>query len=289
MTNNDHNLLYGKPIAEKIFQQIALETEQLKQKGIVPSLITVEVGSDPASKYYQENQKRIANQVGFRYEARQLDENTTREELLQEIERINNDPGIHGFILNQPLPDHLDANEMRWHIRGSKDVEGVTPENMGRLFLGLEGLRPCTAVAIVEMIKASGVDIRGKEVTVIGRSNTVGKPASILLLGESGTVTTCHSYTSRAGRIEEHVQNAEILVAAIGSAEFVKGEWIRKGAIVIDAGINYKDGKMVGDVEFDAAREKAAFITPVPGGVGTVTTAILMQNTLAAVKMQAGK
>jgi len=287
MTAKKRNLLKGKPLADRILEQVADEVAALKQeKQIFPGLLTIEVGADPASRYYLENQRRTAEKVGIKYESRQLDEKISREEMLQVIDEINNDPEVHGLIINLPLPAHLDTSEIQWSISCAKDVEGVTPQNMGKLFLGTEGLKPCTALAIVELIKSTGVDIRGQEVTVIGRSNIVGKPVSILLLGESGTITTCHSFTSKAGLLEEHVRNASILVAAIGVPEFVKGEWVKENAIVIDAGINSVDGKMVGDVEFEAAKEKASYITPVPGGVGMVTTALLMRNTIDAVKMQ---
>ncbi len=279
-------LLKGKPLADQILLETSQQLERLKEKGIYPCLITIEVGSDPASRYYLENQRRTAERVGIKYESRQLPDNIAREEMLEVIDDINQDPGIHGLIINLPLPEHLKASEMQWNINSLKDVEGVTPQNLGKMVLGTEGLKPCTALAIVELIKSTGVDIKGKEVTVIGRSSIVGKPVSLLLLAENSTVTICHSFTSKAGLLEAHVKKADILVAALGVPEFVKGAWIKDNAIVIDAGINSVDGKMVGDVEFEAAAARAGFITPVPGGVGPVTTALLMKNTVDAVYMQ---
>ncbi len=279
-------LLKGKPLAEQILLEVSQQLEKLKEKGICPCLTTIEVGSDPASRYYLDNQRRTAERVGIKYESRQLQENITREQMLEVIEDINENPGIHGLIINLPLPGHLKVSEMQWNINSAKDVEGVTPQNLGKMVLGAEGLKPCTALAIVELIKSTGVDIKGKEVTVIGRSSIVGKPVSLLLLAENATITICHSFTSKAGLLEAHVKKADILVAALGVPEFVKGEWLKDGAIVIDAGINSVDGKMVGDVEFEAAADRASLITPVPGGVGPVTTALLMKNTVDAVYMQ---
>ncbi len=281
-------LLKGKPLADQILLETAGRLNQLKEKGICPCLVTIEVGSDPASRYYLENQRRTAERVGIRYESRQLQDKITREEMLAAIEEINMDPGINGLIINLPLPGHLQVNEMQWSISSAKDVEGVTPQNLGLMFLGAEGLKPCTALAITELVKSTGADLKGKEVAVIGRSSIVGKPVSMLLLAENATTTICHSFTSRAGMLASHVNRADIVVAALGVPEFIKGEWIKEGAIVIDAGINEVDGKMVGDVEFETAAARASLITPVPGGVGPVTTALLMKNTVDAVYMQLG-
>jgi len=281
-------LLKGKPLADQILLETAGRLNQLKEKGICPCLVTIEVGSDPASRYYLENQRRTAERVGIRYESRQLQDKITREEMLAAIEEINMDPGINGLIINLPLPGHLQVNEMQWSISSAKDVEGVTPQNLGLMFLGAEGLKPCTALAITELVKSTGADLKGKEVAVIGRSSIVGKPVSMLLLAENATTTICHSFTSRAGMLASHVNRADIVVAALGVPEFIKGEWIKEGAIVIDAGINEVDGKMVGDVEFETAAALASLITPVPGGVGPVTTALLMKNTVDAVYMQLG-
>ncbi len=282
----DFKLLKGKPLADRILLETSHRLLELKKKGVQPCLTTIEVGSDPASGYYLQNQRRTAEKVGIKYEPRQLEENISREEMLAVIEDINQDPEIHGLIINLPLPGHLNVSEMQWSINSAKDVEGVTPQNLGKMLLGAEGLRPCTALAIIELIKSTGADIKGQEVTVIGRSSIVGKPVSLLLLAESATITICHSFTSRAGLLEEHIKKADILVAAVGIPEFVKGEWIKDNAIVIDAGINSVDGKMMGDVEFETAAARAGFITPVPGGVGLVTTALLMKNTVDAVCMQ---
>ena len=280
-------LLKGKPLADRILADASRGVQELKARGIHPCLCSIEVGFDPASRYYLENQRRIAERVGIKYESRQLNENIYQEDMLKIIEEINLDPYIHGLIINLPLPQHLKVSEMQWKISSAKDVEGVTPHNMGALFLGAQGLKPCTALAITELIKSTGADLNGKEVVIIGRSNIVGKPVSILLLAENTTPTICHSYTSRMGKLESHVARADIVVAALGVPEFVKGSWIKEGAIVIDAGINEgENGKMVGDVEFEAAAARASYITTVPGGVGSVTTALLMKNTVDAVYMQ---
>lgn len=282
----DTKLLRGKPLADEILARTAAEVEALKAQGIFPGLTTIEVGEDPASGYYLENQRKVAERVGIKYELRQLSPDISRQKMLEEIEDVNQNPALHGLIINLPLPPHLKASEMQWSISSLKDVEGVTPYNMGQMLMGAGGLQPCTALAIVRLAKASGLDIRGKEATIVGRSNIVGKPTGILLLAENATVSICHSFTFKAGELERHVKNADLLIAAIGVPEFIKGDWIKPGAVVIDAGINSVNGKMTGDVEFEAAKERALKITPVPGGVGVVTTAILMENTIEAVRLQ---
>ncbi len=286
MTGDQSNLLKGKPLADRILAETSRSLEELKGKGICPCLCSIEVGGDPASRYYLENQRRTAERIGIKYESRQLEEKISREDMLQLIKNINQDPYIHGLIINLPLPPHLPVSEMQWNINSFKDVEGVTPHNLGAMFLGARGLKPCTALAIMELIKSTGVDLNGKEAVVIGRSSIVGKPVSLLLLAENTTVTICHSFTSKMGKVESHVARADIVVAALGIPEYVKGSWIKEGAIVIDAGINQVKGKMVGDVEFQAAAARASYITPVPGGVGSVTTALLMKNTVDAAYMQ---
>ncbi|MGR6836399.1 bifunctional 5,10-methylenetetrahydrofolate dehydrogenase/5,10-methenyltetrahydrofolate cyclohydrolase [Syntrophomonas erecta] len=280
------SILYGKPLVDKVLNEVAEGVKALNEKNISPLLMTVEVGDDPASKVYHQSQRRTAELVGINYESVQLSGATSQQRLMNILRGLNRDPYIHGMILHVPLPAHIDARVVQWGMESKKDVEGVTPHNLGRLFLGVPGLIPCTAQAIVAMIKSTGVDLRGKEVTIVGQSDIVGKPTAIMLLKEEATVTVCHYATTERGHLEKHIRGAEILVVAAGQPELIKGDWIREGAIVIDAGINAIEDKIVGDVEFDGALEKASFITPVPGGVGALTVAYLMKNTIDAVRWQ---
>lgn len=280
------SILYGKPIARQILAGVTRQVEELKEREMTPCLMTIELGADPATKIYLESQRKAARKAGINYESIELSQGTSQYRLLKIIQHINRDPSINGLIVHLPLPEHLDSHVVQWSIDIKKDVEGVTPHNLGRLFLGVEGLNPCTAEAIVALIKSTGVDLKGKEVTIVGHSQIVGKPAAILLLKEEATVTVCHQATSERGMLEQHVRNAEVLVVAVGKPNLIKGEWIKEGAIVIDAGINKVEDGIVGDVEFEAARERARFITPVPGGVGSVTVAYLMKNTLTALQWQ---
>lgn len=282
----DPRIIFGKDLADAIIDEVAREVEELRATGSQPSLMTLEAGSDPASKVYQESQRRAARRVGINYETIELSEATSQQRLLKYVDRINRDPYINGLIVNLPLPQSVNTAQIQWAIDRKKDVEGVTPCNLGGLFLGAEGLRPCTAQAILALIKSTGIELRGKEVVVVGHSEIVGKPTALLLLHEDATVSVCHYATSQRGMLEEHVRNAEVLVVAVGKPGLIKGEWIKEGALVIDAGINNVDDKIVGDVEFESALERAAYITPVPGGVGAVTVAYLMKNTLEALRWQ---
>lgn len=281
------SILYGKKLADSILKDVAAGVRRLKeQEDIVPCLMTVQVGEDPASRVYLGSQRRIAETVGINCEHMELSSSTSQNRMLRLLDVLNNDPAIHGIILHMPLPDHLDSRYLQWNINRKKDVEGVTPYNLGRLFLGVPGLVPCTALSVVDLIKSTGEDLRGKEVVIVGHSDIVGKPVNIMLLQQDCTVTVCHLATAERGLLEEHVRRAEILVAAAGKPEVVKGDWIKPGAIVIDVGINAVGDKIVGDVEFAAASKKARYITPVPGGVGTLTVARLMKNLMDAVDWQ---
>ncbi|MBO8159195.1 bifunctional 5,10-methylenetetrahydrofolate dehydrogenase/5,10-methenyltetrahydrofolate cyclohydrolase [Thermosyntropha sp.] len=280
------NVLYGKIVREKLINEIREEVKNLRKQGKSPLLMTLEVGDNPASKVYLSSQRRTAEEVGINYESIQLSSETTQERLLNVIRDINQDPYINGLILHMPLPGHINAKIAQWSIDKKKDVEGVTPSNLGQLFLGMPGLIPCTAQSIVALIKSTGVDLKGKEITVIGHSDIVGKPVAMLLMQQEATVTVCQYETFKRGMLEKHVRNAEILVVAAGYPGLVKGEWIKEGAIVIDAGITAVEDKIVGDVDFKEARKRAAYITPVPGGVGILTTAYLMKNTVEALKWQ---
>lgn len=279
-------ILYGKKIADEVLKGVKERVAELHERNVHPLLMTLEVGEDAASRVYLGSQRRTAERVGIQYETIQLSEGTSQKRLLSVMNNINRDPLINGLILHVPLPAHLDTKNVQWMIDTRKDVEGVTPYNLGRLFLGVPGLMPCTAQAIVTMIKSTKVDIRGKEAVVIGHSDIVGKPCSLMLLQEEATVTICHLATDEAGNLEEHVRRAEIVVVAAGKPGLIKGEWIRPGAIVIDAGITAVGDHIVGDVEFETAKTRAGYITPVPGGVGAVTVAYLMKNTVDAVMWQ---
>lgn len=281
------NILYGKKLADSILKEVAASVKRLKEKeDIVPCLMTVQLGEDPASTVYLGSQRRIAETVGINCEHMELSASTSQNRMLRLLEVLNNDPAVHGIIMHMPLPEHLDSKYLQWNINRKKDVEGVTPYNLGRLFLGVPGLVPCTALSVVDLIKSTGEDLRGKEVTIVGHSDIVGKPVQIMLLQQLCTVTVCHVATTERGLLEEHVRRAEILVSAVGKPEVVRGDWIKPGATVIDVGINTVGDKIVGDVEFEAACKHAKYITPVPGGVGTVTVARLMKNLVDAVDWQ---
>ena len=280
------NILYGKNLADTILAGGAPGGKELKQEGINPCLMTVQVGEDPASQVYLSSQRRLAERVGISCELIELSANTSEDRLFKTIDNLNRDPAINGIILHMPLPSHINSKMAQWRIAYQKDVEGVTPYNLGRLLLGMPQLVPCTALSAVELAKSTGVDFAGKEAVVIGRSDIVGKPCALLLLAENATVTICHSFTSKRGLLEEHTRRAEILIVAMGHPQAIKGEWIKEGAVVIDVGMNAVGDKLVGDVEFEEAKSRAAYITPVPGGTGTVTVAFLLQNLVKAAKWQ---
>ncbi len=283
---NDNKLLYGKKLADAIFEYVANNVERFKTEGISPRLVTIQVGEDPASQVYLASQMRSAEKVGIKSELVSLPESASQSTVEKTIEQMNNDSTIHGIMLHMPLPDHLDGQILQWKIDGRKDVEGVTPSNLGRLFLGKPRLAPCTALSAIELIKSTGVKLRGLEATVVGRSDIAGKPVGVMLTNLDCTVTICHSGTSESGMLKNHIELADILVVSVGKPNFVSGDWIKPGAIVIDVGINYVDGKLVGDVEFEEAVKRAKFITPVPGGVGGVTVAYLFKNLIDAIIWQ---
>lgn len=281
------NILYGRLVRDKLLEEVAKEVKQIKEEyGKSPLLMTLEVGDHPASRVYLSSQKKTAEEVGISYETIQLSSGTSQERLLNMIRDINRDPYVNGLILHLPLPKHINTKIAQWSIEQKKDVEGVTPLNLGQLFLGMPGLIPCTAQSIVALIKATRVDLKGKEVTIIGNSDIVGKPTAHLLMQEEATVTVCQLATYERGLLEKHIREAEILVVAAGHPGLVKGEWVREGAIVIDAGITAVEDKILGDVQFEEAAKRADYITPVPGGVGILTAAYLMKNTLEALKWQ---
>ncbi|MBU1045120.1 MAG: bifunctional 5,10-methylenetetrahydrofolate dehydrogenase/5,10-methenyltetrahydrofolate cyclohydrolase [Candidatus Omnitrophica bacterium] len=281
------NLLQGKTIAEKINQQVSQEVVHLRDKyKLQPMLCAIQVGDDKESTLYLEFQGKVAQRLNIGYLIKKMPKQTTKQELIVLIKQLNNDPQINGIILQLPLPEHLDPNEIRGSLNPAKDVEGVHPENLGNIILKRKGFAPCTACAVMELLKSLDIDLYGKEAVIIGHSEIVGKPLAIMLLNELVTTTVCHIATGKRGVLAEHVKRAEILIVAVGKPNLIKGDWIKPGAIVIDVGINCIDQKIVGDVEFEQAEKKASFITPVPGGVGPVTVALLMQNVMQAAKAQ---
>jgi methylenetetrahydrofolate dehydrogenase (NADP+)/methenyltetrahydrofolate cyclohydrolase len=278
------NIIDGKRISAEIKDEVKLEAEVLKAKGIEPCLAVILVGSDPASQVYVRNKKKACEYCGIKSLSYELDENTSEAELLELIDKLNADKSCNGILVQLPLPKHIDENKVLLRILPEKDVDGFHPYNVGLLSIGKADLKACTPAGCIELIKRSGVDINGKSCVVVGRSNIVGKPVGMLLLAENGTVTTCHSRTRNMAEI---CASADILVAAVGKPNFIKAEMVKEGAVVIDVGINRLDnGKLCGDVDFAAVEGKAGYITPVPGGVGPMTIAMLMKNCLVACRKQ---
>jgi len=279
-------IIEGKKISDLIREEMITETAALKEKGVVPGLAVVLVGEDPASKVYVGSKEKACLQLGFYSEVHRLSAETTEEELLAVIDRLNNQATINGILVQLPLPKHINEKAVIDAIRVDKDVDGFHPESVGNLVIGDDSLLPCTPAGVIELIKRSGVDISGKHAVVIGRSNIVGKPVAMLLLRENATVTICHS---RTANMEEIAKQADILVVAIGKAKAIDSKFVKPGAIVIDVGINrLPDGKLAGDVDFDDCLDTAGFITPVPGGVGPMTITMLMKNTITAAKRANG-
>lgn len=274
-------IIDGKALANTIKQRLKQEVEVLQAQGIRPALSVILVGNDPASQVYIRNKEKACQNAGIVSEVLRLPEQTTQAELLEKLQERNGNPAVHGILVQLPLPSHIKADLILNTIRPEKDVDGFHPVNMGKLLAGQPGSVPCTPAGILELIKTTGVPIKGKEAVVIGRSNIVGKPAMVLLLREHATVTVCHSHTVN---LPEVARRADILVVAIGKARMVDKSFVKPGAIVIDVGINDEAGKMVGDVYFDEVKDVAGWITPVPGGVGPMTIAMLLQNTLAAAR-----
>ena len=281
-------LLKGAPIAERIREQVTGEVAALKEKGVTPALVAIQVGENPASAVYVGQQRKAAEKLGIGYRLEQLPADSTQQAVADFIAKLNADPAVNGIILQMPVPQGMNARELQASVAPGKDVEGVSPANMGWVVFGRPALAPCTALGVIELINATGVDLYGKEVVVVGHSDIVGKPVALLLLDKFATTTVCHIGTGERGALPDHVKRAEILVVAVGKAGLIKGEWVKEGAIVVDVGINRVGDKIVGDVEFEAAAERAAYITPVPGGAGPLTVVMLMKNTVAATKLQKG-
>ena len=276
----------GKALAAKVKQDTAAEVEQLRQKGIVPKLTVILVGDDPASKAYVGGKARDCEQCGIESEVLHLPDTTTEEEMLLQIAQRNADPAVSGLLVQLPLPAQISEKKVIDAIDPAKDVDGFTPVNVGRMVIGEDCFLPCTPAGCIELLHATGVPLAGKHAVVLGRSNIVGKPMALLLLRENATVTICHSKTKDLAAI---AASADILVAAIGRRHFVTADMVKDGALVIDVGINRgEDGKLTGDVNEAALAEKSGYITPVPGGVGLMTRAMLMVNTVRAAKRQNG-
>lgn len=275
----------GKLLAAQVKERVAAGVKELKEKGIEPCLAVIMVGENPASQVYVKGKVKDCAECGIKSLEIHLPAETTQNELLQRLAELAGDAGVHGLLVQLPLPAHIDEKTVIEAIPPQKDVDGFTAVNVGRMMIGEECFLPCTPAGCMEMIRSTGVSISGKNAVVIGRSNIVGKPAAMLLLRENATVTICHSRTEN---LKQVCANADILVAAVGRAGFVTGDMVKPGAVVIDVGINRNaQGKLCGDVDYDAAAEKAGYITPVPGGVGLMTRAMLMQNTLQAAQKQA--
>lgn len=280
-------IINGKEVSASVKAEVAKETAFLKdEKGLKVGLAVVIVGNNPASRVYVNSKKKACEEVGFQSYEYALDESTTQEQLLDLVDVLNRDSKVNGILVQLPLPKHIDETAIINAISPEKDVDAFHPFNVGKIMIGEYSFLPCTPAGVMELIASTGTDITGKNCVVVGRSNIVGKPMAMLLLHKNGTVTICHSKTKNLADV---TRSADILVVAVGRPNFVTGDMIKEGAVVIDVGMNrLENGKLCGDVEFESAEKKASFITPVPGGVGPMTIAMLMKNTLTASKQQAG-
>jgi bifunctional protein folD len=277
-------IIDGKGLAKKIRENLKKDVDELRKEGIIPKFAVILVGEDPASKIYVRNKNKACVEIGIEYEEHVLKQDTTMEELLRLIDKLNKDKSINGILLQSPLPQHLDINEALKQIDYKKDVDGFNPVNVGKLSLGQDCFVSCTPYGIIKMLEEYKIPIEGKNAVIIGRSNIVGKPLIQCLLSKNATVTVCHSKTQN---IEEITKNSDIIIAAMGKPKFLKGNMVKQGATVIDVGINrMENGKIVGDVDFEEVSKKTSYITPVPGGVGPMTIAMLMNNIVKATKEQ---
>ncbi|PRZ13041.1 methylenetetrahydrofolate dehydrogenase (NADP+)/methenyltetrahydrofolate cyclohydrolase [Laceyella sediminis] len=274
-------IIDGKTIAKEVRSELKIEVAKLKEKGLIPGLAVVLVGNHPASESYVKGKIRASEEVGINSRLIRRESSISERELLELIETLNADPAIHGILVQLPLPDHINPDKVIATISPAKDVDGFTPVSVGNMVIGQEALLPCTPHGIMHLLQRSGVQIAGKHAVVVGRSNIVGKPISLLLQRADATVTMCHS---RTADLASHTKQADILIAAVGRPEMLTAEHVKPGAVVIDVGVNRHEGKLVGDVKFDEVKEIASAITPVPGGVGPMTIAMLMRNTVEAAK-----
>lgn len=280
-------MLDGKVIAERLKETIKQEVAVLKsRRGRAPKLVAVEIGKNASSAVYVKAQKKVADSVGIEYELKVAPQETSQAEAENLIDGLNNDKSVSAIILQLPVPRAMDAKKLVNLISPEKDAEGMHPQNLGKILLGQYKIGPCTAMAVMELLESTKVNLYGKEAVIVGHSEIVGKPLSLMLLNKFATTTVCHIGTGDRGALPGHVKRAEILIVAVGKAGIIKGGWIKDGAIVIDVGINKVGDKIVGDVEFEGASQKALYITRVPGGVGSITTTILMRNTVELFKAQ---
>ncbi len=279
-------IIDGKELAKKVRSNLKIECEELRKKGIKSKLAVIMIGDDPASKVYVRNKSRACEDVGIEYEEHLLNSSITQKELIDLIKKLNEDKTINGILLQSPIPSNLDINEAFRTIVPEKDVDGFNPVNVGKLVLNQDTFVSCTPYGIMKMFEEYNIDLTGKNVVILGRSNIVGKPLIHCCLNKNATVTTCHSKTQN---IKEITSKADILISAIGKANFVTEDMVKENAVIIDVGINRKDdGKITGDVDFESVKEKASYITPVPGGVGPMTVAMLMNNVIKATRRQNG-
>ena len=277
-------IIDGKELAKKIRKELKVECDNLKEKGINPKLAVIMVGDNPASKVYVRNKSRACEEIGIEYEEFLLQDNIKQEELISLIKKLNEDKSINGILLQSPIPEHLNINEAFKTITYRKDVDGFTPSSVGKLCIGEDTFISCTPYGVMKMFEEYNIDLTGKNVVILGRSNIVGKPLIQCCLAKNATVTVCHSKTKN---IEEYTKKADVLIAAIGKAKFVTKDMVKKGVVIIDVGINRNEqGKLVGDVDFENVEPLASYITPVPGGVGPMTIAMLMNNVIKAAKEQ---
>lgn len=275
-------IIDGRKIADEIQEEIAREVKKLRENhSVIPGLATISVGEDPASKTYLSMKRRACEGIAIHYEEHLFPERVQQEEVIKRILELNDEVGIHGILVQLSLPPHLDENRILEMVSPKKDVDGFHPINLGNLFIGNENLSPCTPSGIVLMLEKVGVNPKGRHVVVVGRSKIVGRPLAAMFLNRDATVTICHSKTKN---LEEYTKQSDILVVAVGRAKLITKEMIKEGTVVIDVGMNMVDGKLCGDVDFEDVKEKASAITPVPGGVGPMTVAMLMKNTLIAAK-----
>ena len=277
-------IIDGKELAKKIRANLKIECDELKKQGIKPKLAVIMVGNDPASKVYVRNKSRACDEIGIEYKEYLLEKDISQSELIELIKKLNSDDSVNGILLQSPVPSHLDINQAFKTITYRKDVDGFTPSSVGKLSIGEDTFISCTPYGVMKMFEEYNIDLTGKDVVILGRSNIVGKPLMQCCLKENATVTVCHSKTKN---LEEHTKRADILISAIGQPRFVTKDMVKEGVVVIDVGINRtEEGKLVGDVDFENVEKIASYITPVPGGVGPMTIAMLMNNVIKATKEQ---
>jgi len=276
-------LLEGKSLADKIKEELKSQVSSLSRRPVLASIIA---GDNAGAESYAKSQKKAAESLGIEYQFHKLDSSISEPALVEFIHKLNDEKTVNGVIIQMPLPPQIDYKKISGCIAPDKDVEGMHPANIGKIVFGKARILPCTAAAVMELLNSSGIGLRGKEAVIVGHSEIVGKPLALLLLDKFATTTVCHIGTSEAGKLEEHVKKAEVLIVAVGRAGLIKGEWIKEGAVVIDVGINRVADKIVGDVGFEEAEKRASYITPVPGGVGPLTVTMLMRNVVEAAKLQ---